>query len=54
MSMNTKFIPLAEPYTHKIKGTTFLVSSFGNQSTSNCAEDMLFHILEHKISHKSQ
>lgn len=53
MSTNTKFIPLAELYTHKIKDTTFIVSSFGNQNTSACAEDMLFHILEHKISHKN-
>ena len=54
MSFNTKFIPLAEPYTHKIKNITFVVSSFGNQNTTACAEDMLFSMLQHKVTNKNQ
>lgn len=54
MSFNTKFIPLAKPYTHKIGNITFMVSSFGNQNTSVCAEDMLFAMLQHKVSNKNQ
>ncbi len=52
MLLNTKFIPLAKPYPHKIKNITFVVSSFGNQNTSVCAEDILFHMLQHKVSNK--
>ncbi len=48
MSLNTKFIPLAKPYNHKIKNITFVVSSFGNQNTTACAEDILFDMLQHK------
>lgn len=54
MSLNTKFIPLAKPYNYKIKNITFVVSSFGNKSTSVCAEDMLFNIFQHKVSNKNQ
>ena len=54
MSFHTKFIPLAKPYSHKIKNITFVVSSFGNQNTSVCAEDMLFYILQHKVLNKNQ
>ena len=54
MSFNTKFIPLTKPYNHKIKNTTFVVSSFGNKNTSMYAEDMLFHMLQHKVSSKNQ
>ena len=54
MSLNTRFIPLAKPYTHKIENTIFIVSSFGNQNTSVCAEDMLFIMLQHKIANKNQ
>ncbi|MCI8630409.1 MAG: hypothetical protein HFE57_13135 [Firmicutes bacterium] len=52
--MNTKFILLSKPYPHKIKNITFLISSFGNQNTSVCAEDMLFDMLQHKTSNKNQ
>jgi len=52
MSFNTKFMPLAKPYPHKIKNITFVVSSFGNKNTFVCAEDMLFTMLQHKISNK--
>lgn len=54
MLLNTKFIPIAKPYNHKIKNITFVVSSFGNQNTSVCAEDMLVNILQHKVSSKNQ
>ena len=54
MSFNTKFIPLAKPYPHKIKNITFFISSFGNKNTSDCAEDVLFHMLQHKIINKNQ
>ncbi len=54
MLLNTKFIPIAKPYNHKIKNITFVVSSFGNQNTSVCAEDMLFDMLQHKTSNKNQ
>ncbi len=54
MSFNTKFISLSTPYSHKIKNITFVVSSFGNQNTSVCAEDMLVNILQHKVSSKNQ
>ncbi len=54
MSFHTKFIPLAKPYSHKIKSITFVVSSFGNQNTSVCAEDMLFDMLQYKVSNKNQ
>ena len=54
MSFHTKFIPLAKPYGYKIKDTIFLVSSFGNQKTSVCAEDMLFDIIQRKIKNKNQ
>lgn len=54
ISFNTKFIPLTKPYSHKIKNITFVVSSFGNQNISACAEDTLFDMLQHKISNKNQ
>ena len=54
MSFNTKFIPLAKPYNHKIKNIIFVVSSFGNKNISVCAEDMLFDMLQHKVSNKNQ
>ena len=54
MSFNTKFMPLAKPYPHKIENITFVVSSFGNKNTSVCAEDILVDILQHKISSKNK
>ena len=54
MSFNTKFMPLAKPYPHKIENITFVVFSFGNQNISACAEDTLFDMLQHKISNKNQ
>ena len=54
MSLNTRFIPLAKPYPNKIGNIIFVVSSFGNQNTSVCAEDMLFDMLQHKTSNKNQ
>lgn len=53
MLLNTKFIPLAKPYNHKIKNITFVVSSFENQNTSVCAEDILFDMLQHKVLNKN-
>ena len=54
MLFYTRFIPLAKPYSHKIKSITFVVSSFGNQNTSVCAEDMLFDMLQNKVLNKNQ
>lgn len=54
MSFHTKFIALAKPYPHKIKNITFVVFSFENQNTSVCVEDILFDMLQHKVSNKNQ
>lgn len=52
--MNTKFIPLAEPYKRKIGNVTFVVSSFGNMNTKVTAEKLLLKMLEGRITGKQK
>jgi len=47
--MTTTSVALAAPYTKKIGKVTFQVSSFANPEGTESAQQMLLHLMEHRL-----